>query len=65
MEIQRPELLDAHILLGIVNERLRLSCENLGELEEDLGISGAQLEHKLGAIGFHYLPEQNQFRREE
>ncbi|SDJ35479.1 protein of unknown function [Ferrimonas sediminum] len=62
MEIDHPERLDANILLGIVNERLRHDCGDLAALEDDLGLSRQQIESRLKTIGFQYQASQNQFK---
>ncbi|TKB50708.1 DUF4250 domain-containing protein [Ferrimonas aestuarii] len=62
MNIEHPERLQPAILLGIVNERLRHHCNNMADLEEDLGLSQIEIETKLESIGFHYQSALNQFK---
>ena len=50
------------MLLGFVNMKLRDFYGSLDELCNDLGVERAALEEKLGAAGFEYMPEINQFR---
>ena len=53
---------DPMILLSWLNTRLRDDYPDLDALCEDLDLSRAELEEKLGAIGFAYDAEQNRFR---
>lgn len=52
---------DPMILLSVVNTKLRDHYPSLDALCEDLGVSGKELEEKLGQIGYEYLEEKNQF----
>lgn len=61
MEINHPERLEPHILLGIANERLRLGCNNLEQLSDDLNLPLKQLERSMKQIHYHYQIENNQF----
>ena len=61
MEIQHPERLEPHILLSIVNERLRLGCKNLKEVSDDLDVPVNQLERLMKQIHYHYQLKNNQF----
>ncbi|GAA4877435.1 DUF4250 domain-containing protein [Ferrimonas pelagia] len=63
MEIHHPEQLDPQILLGIVNEKLRLGSGNLADLAAEMDLSSLQLEQRLAEIGFRYRRDVNQFRR--
>ncbi|MDF0533616.1 DUF4250 domain-containing protein [Shewanella yunxiaonensis] len=60
-----PELqqLPAEILLGIINEKLRLYCKNQQELLYDIDISPQQLEQKLNQLGYEYDVVANQYRK--
>ncbi len=62
MEIVHPERLGPHILLGIVNEKLRLGCNSLEQLSDDLGISKKEIEQRMNRIHFHYQSLNNQFK---
>ena len=55
--------LPAEILLGIVNEKLRLHCPDRDALYYELDLSPAQLEHKLSALGYEYHALSHQYRR--
>ncbi|RKF14247.1 DUF4250 domain-containing protein [Alginatibacterium sediminis] len=54
--------LDPNIVLGIVNEKLRLECFSLDELTSMFGIQDRQLETKLELIGYRYDVISNQFK---
>ncbi len=53
---------DPFILLSYINTKLRDEYSSLDALCEDLNVDRADLEGKLAAAGFEYLPEANQFR---
>ena len=50
------------ILLSVVNTKLRDEYDSLDALCEDLDLDRAELEEKLGALGFVYDPGQKRFR---
>lgn len=54
--------LDPNIVLGIVNEKLRLECFSLDELTSMFGVQDRQLETKLELIGYRYDVISNQFK---
>lgn len=60
MEIPNPERLSPEILLGIVNEKLRLNCPDKQALLYELGIEESILDGKLQ--GFEYDAKSNQYR---
>ncbi|WP_041210324.1 DUF4250 domain-containing protein [Aeromonas jandaei] len=62
MDISTLQRLDANILLGIINEKLRLECDGLEELLAYYDMSEEQLVVRLGQIGYHYDPLSNQFK---
>ncbi|PKQ79202.1 DUF4250 domain-containing protein [Aeromonas sobria] len=62
MDISTLQRLDANILLGIINEKLRLECDGLEELLAYYDMSEAQLAGRLDQIGYHYDPVSNQFK---
>lgn len=64
MDILNADSLEPAILLGIVNERLRLGHGNPADLAAELELSEAELESRLADIGFHYHPDCNQFKAE-
>lgn len=53
---------DPFILLSFINMKLRDEYPDLDELCASAGIARDELEKKLGAAGFEYMPEINQFR---
>ncbi|MGY3914717.1 DUF4250 domain-containing protein [Aeromonas australiensis] len=62
MDISTLQRLDANILLGIINEKLRLECDGLDELLAYYAMSEEQLAGRLDEIGYHYDPLSNQFK---
>ncbi len=54
--------LDATILLGIVNEKLRLECDSLEDLAMTFGFEERSLARRLETIGYHYDAISNQFK---
>ncbi len=62
MEISNCINMDANILLGIVNDRLRHECQNLHNLAAMMDVEPKSLEDKLAEIGYHYQAQLNQFR---
>ena len=62
MDISTVQRLDASILLGIINEKLRLECDGLEELLAYYDMSEEQLAGRLDQIGYHYDPLSNQFK---
>lgn len=53
---------DPFILLSYVNTKLRDEYPSLAALCDDLDLNRTDLEAKLAAVGFTYLPAANQFR---
>lgn len=53
---------DPFMLFSWVNMKLRDYYSSLDLLCEDLDIDRSELENRLHAAGFDYLPEVNQFR---
>jgi len=62
MEMTKYINLDANILIGIANDKLRHECDSLHSLAAMMGVNEHELENKLAEIGFHYEAELNQFR---
>ncbi|GAA4492685.1 DUF4250 domain-containing protein [Pseudaeromonas sp. ZJS20] len=54
--------MDANILLGIVNEKLRLECPDLEDLLATFNFTKGQLDMKMEEIGYFYDPVTNQFK---
>ncbi len=61
MEIAKYINIDANILVGIANDRLRHECRNLHSLAAMMGVKEKQLEDRLAEIGYHYEQGFNQF----
>ncbi|WP_246814515.1 DUF4250 domain-containing protein [Ferrimonas balearica] len=62
MDILNAQEMDPAILLGIVNERLRLGHGDINDLAAELGMGSIELEARLAELGFHYQPGSNQFK---
>ena len=62
MDLSSYLRMDANILLGFVNEKLRLECESLDELLSMFNFDRQQLAQRMAEIGYHYDPVCNQFR---
>ena len=56
--------LPPEMLLGIVNEKLRLFCDDRQELYYDLDITPQLLERKLAQFGYQYDVLTNQYKRQ-
>ncbi|MFO6423802.1 DUF4250 domain-containing protein [Motilimonas sp. KMU-193] len=62
MDLSRFHSMDSHILLSIVNEQLRIECEDLEDLVGQFDIPREGLEDKLLTIGYQYDFLTNQFK---
>lgn len=62
MDLSNVSRLDDAILLGIVNEKLRLECDSLGELVSMYEMNEEHVVGKLQNLGFRYVPLTNQFK---
>ncbi|WP_168796995.1 DUF4250 domain-containing protein [Vibrio sp. H11] len=62
MDLSNAGKLDSAILLGIVNEKLRLECDSLDELVTTYEMDVDHMVDKLSALGFQYDPLTNQFK---
>lgn len=54
--------LDPPVILGIVNEKLRVECDSLASVAQAYGVRQRQLQLKLAAMGYRYDPLSNQFK---
>ncbi len=54
--------MDGNIVIGIVNEKLRLECDSLDDLASRYEWNADELSEKMRDLGFHYDPTTNQFR---
>ncbi|MDW6003772.1 DUF4250 domain-containing protein [Vibrio mangrovi] len=64
MDFSNVGRLDSSILLGIVNEKLRLECESFEELTVTYELDSQVVVDKLGHLGYQYDPLTNQFKAE-
>lgn len=62
MDFSHIDRLDNAILLGIVNEKLRLECDSLDALICQYEMDNAVLVDKLDSLGYQYDPLTNQFK---
>ncbi|WP_318435725.1 DUF4250 domain-containing protein [Photobacterium leiognathi] len=62
MEINNLLGMDGNIVLGIVNERLRLECNSMSELISRYELDENELIDKMAQLGYQYDPLTNQFR---
>ncbi|KUI99295.1 MULTISPECIES: DUF4250 domain-containing protein [Vibrio] len=62
MDFSNIDRLDHSILLGIVNEKLRLECESFDDLVTTYECDSQAVLDKLGHLGYQYDPLTNQFK---
>ncbi|ELJ8531705.1 DUF4250 domain-containing protein [Vibrio cholerae] len=62
MDLSNVRNFDSVILLGIVNEKLRLECDSLDELISTYEMDIEHLIGKLDVLGYQYDPLTNQFK---
>ena len=62
MEINNLLGMDTHIVIGIVNERLRLECHSMAELASRYELNETELTEKMAQQGYYYDPLNNQFK---
>ncbi|EJL6577553.1 DUF4250 domain-containing protein [Vibrio cholerae] len=62
MDLSNVRNFDSVILLGIVNEKLRLECDSLDELISTYEMDIEHLVGKLEVLGYQYDPLTNQFK---
>ncbi len=62
MDLSNVRNFDSVILLGIVNEKLRLECASLDELISTYEMDIEHLVGKLDVLGYQYDPLTNQFK---
>lgn len=62
MDLSNFEQMDTAILLGIVNEKLRLECTDLYDLSACYDMPTEALANKLDTLGYHYDTKTNQFK---
>ncbi|NVD06902.1 DUF4250 domain-containing protein [Vibrio sp. JPW-9-11-11] len=62
MDLSNAGSFDSIILLGIVNEKLRLECDSFEELVSMYEMDVEQVIGKLDTLGYSYDPLTNQFK---
>ena len=62
MDLSAYQRMDANILLGIVNEKLRLECADLGELLLRYDMSQDALNQKMTTNGYQNDEMNNQLK---
>jgi len=62
MDLSIVRRLDSHILLGIINEKLRLECSSLDDLASTYELDIQYVAEKLSSVGYQYDPLTNQFK---
>lgn len=62
MDLSNVKRWDSVILLGIVNEKLRLECDSFEELVTMYEMDVEDLVGKLDVLGYQYDPLTNQFK---
>ncbi|WP_194090468.1 DUF4250 domain-containing protein [Vibrio hibernica] len=62
MDLSNVKSIDSVILLGIVNEKLRLECDSFNELISMYEMDIEDLIGKLDVLGYQYDPLTNQFK---
>lgn len=62
MEINNLLGMDGNIVIGIVNERLRLECCSMDDLVSRYELDQDELTEKMAQMGYQYDPLTNQFR---
>ena len=62
MEISNLLNMDSKIVIGIINERLRLECSSMDELVSRYELDADALTEKMATLGYRYDPISNQFK---
>ncbi|KII75730.1 DUF4250 domain-containing protein [Vibrio renipiscarius] len=62
MDLSDVRGFDSIILLGIVNEKLRLECDSFDDLVSMYEMDVEQVVGKLDVLGYQYDPLTNQFK---
>ncbi|OIN07991.1 DUF4250 domain-containing protein [Oceanisphaera psychrotolerans] len=56
------ERMDDHMVLSILNEKLRLECDSLSALLSLYELDGGRLMARMSQIGYRYDANSNQFK---
>lgn len=62
MDRTQLERMDIHMVLSIVNEKLRIECDSLDALLARYELDGGWLAARMAMIGYRYDSQSNQFR---
>ncbi|CAH0526407.1 DUF4250 domain-containing protein [Vibrio hippocampi] len=62
MDLSNVNHFDSSILLGILNEKLRLECDSFEELASRYEMDVENVVGKLDGLGYQYDPLTNQFK---
>ncbi|MBP3156997.1 DUF4250 domain-containing protein [Aliivibrio fischeri] len=62
MDLSNAHGLESGILLGIINEKLRLECHSLEELSSMYELDTQGVQDKVSSLGYQYDPLTNQFK---
>ncbi|CAH0539505.1 DUF4250 domain-containing protein [Vibrio marisflavi] len=62
MDLSNIHRLDSRILLGIVNEKLRLECDSFEDLASMYELDVENVVGKLDMLGYQYDRVTNQFK---
>jgi hypothetical protein len=62
MDLSNISRMDSPILLGIINEKLRLECGSFDELCRTYDMNSQAVTEKLDGLGYQYDPLTNQFK---
>ncbi len=62
MDLTNLDKIDSTILLGIVNEKLRIECHSFEDLVRQYEVDAEQLTSKLDMLGYQYDPLTHQFK---
>lgn len=62
MDKTQLERMDIHMVLSIVNEKLRIECDSLDALLSRYELDGGWLAARMAQIGYRYDSHSNQFR---
>ncbi|PMH46626.1 hypothetical protein BCU68_00890 [Vibrio sp. 10N.286.49.B3] len=62
MDLSNVKGFDSTILLGIVNEKLRLECDSFDELVIAYEMDVEHVVGKFDVLGYQYDPLTNQFK---
>ena len=62
MEISNLLNMDSNIVIGIINEKLRLECSSIDDLVSRYELDADELANKMDSLGYRYDPVSNQFK---